>query len=116
MDKIIHQIPVKAKYFNLLKIGEKIIELRLWDHHQSKIKVGDEIIFCDSLNRADHFKASVVALHRAQTFEKLCDTIDPRHAGFAEKRELVMTMLQFYSLGRQTQLGVVGIQVKKVSA
>ena len=53
-----HTMNVKTKYYNLLKSGKKIIELRLFDEKRQKIKIGDEILFSDSSNQDDNFKAS----------------------------------------------------------
>ena len=105
---------VKTKYYNLLKSGKKIIELRLFDEKRQKIKIGDEILFSDSSNQDDSFKATVLKLHRAESFEKLCETITPEQAGFSSKEDLISVLEEFYSPVAQKKFGVVGIEIKKV--
>ncbi len=109
-----HFMTVKTKYYNLLKSGKKIIELRLYDEKRQKIKVGDKINFADTDNKDDNFTASVVNLHKAENFEKLCETIKPQNAGFSSQNELITTMEQFYSQESQKKYGVLGIEVKKI--
>ena len=109
-----HSMNVKTKYYNLLKTGIKTIELRLDDEKRQKIKTGDEILFSDSSDATDNFKAVVIALHRADSFDSLCDKISPSQAGFSSKEELIKTLGEFYTPEAQQQFGVVGIEVKKI--
>ena len=108
-----HTMNVKTKYYNLLKSGKKIIELRLFDEKRQKIKVGDEIIFSDSSNSNDNFKATVLKLHRAESFDALCQIIKPEQAGFSSKEELISVLEEFYTPSAQKKFGVVGIEIKK---
>ena len=108
-----HTMNVKTKYYNLLKSGEKTIELRLFDEKRQKIKVGDEIIFSDSSNSNDNFKATVLKLHHAENFNALCQIIKPEQAGFSSKEELISVLEEFYTPSAQKKFGVVGIEIKK---
>ena len=109
-----HTMKVQTKYYNLLKSGIKTVELRLWDEKRQQIKVGDEIIFSDLSNPADTFSAEVLALHRANSFNELCDIVPPTKAGFVTKEELLACLQEFYTLEAQKQYGVVGIEVKRI--
>ena len=109
-----HTMKVQTKYYNLLKAGIKTVELRLWDEKRQLIQVGDEITFSDLSNPDDTFVARVLALHRANSFDKLCDTVSPAQAGFATKEELIDCLREFYTPQDQTQYGVVGIEIKKI--
>jgi len=108
-----HTMKVKTKYYNLLKSGEKTIELRLFDEKRQKIKVGDEIVFSDLSDPDDSFVAIVLKLHRAKSFEALCQIIAPRQAGFSSKEELVTVLEEFYAPSDQEKFGVVGIEIRK---
>ena len=108
-----HTMNVKTKYYNLLKSGKKIIELRLFDEKRQKIKVGDEIIFSDSSNSNDNFKATVLKLHHAENFDELCQIIKPEQAGFSSKEELISVLEEFYTPSAQKKFGVVEIEIKK---
>lgn len=109
-----HKLNVKEKYYNLLKSGEKTIELRLYDDKRKMIKVGDELEFANASDADDRFMAEVIALHRAESFVALCEKIDCRQAGMADKEELITVLKEFYPEERQKAFGVVGIEVKRV--
>ena len=108
-----HTMKVQTKYYNLLKTGQKTIELRLYDEKRQLIQVGDSILFSDLSNSDDTFTATVLNLHKAKNFDKLCDKIPPLQAGFSTKEELIKTMISFYSPENQQKFGVIGIEVKK---
>jgi len=105
---------VQTKYYNLLKEGIKTIELRLWDEKRQQIQVGDTITFSDLSAPDDTFVAEVIALHRAPDFDKLCDTISPKQAGFTTNEELMDCLQEFYSPENQQKYGVVGIEIKRI--
>ena len=109
-----HTMKVQTKYYNLLKSGSKTIELRLWDEKRQKIQVGDQITFSDLSNSDDTFVAQVQALHHANSFDELCDIIQPKQAGFATKEELINCLQEFYTPESQTKYGVVGIEIKRI--
>ena len=110
---MIHTMKVQTKYYNLLKSGQKTIELRLFDEKRQKIKVEDEIIFSDLSNPNDNFKAIVSNLHRAESFDALCHIISPIQAGFFTKQDLIDVLQEFYTPEDQQKFGVIGIEIKK---
>lgn len=109
-----HKMKVQTKYYNLLKSGKKVVELRLFDEKRQKIKVGDEIIFSDLSDTNDSFVAQVINLHRAESFDKLCQIIKPEQAGFSSKEELISVLEEFYTPSAQRKFGVVGIEIQKI--
>lgn len=109
-----HKLNVQEKYYNLLKSGAKTIELRLYDEKRQAIRIGDTIEFSNLSDTTDTFKANVINLHRAESFAALCDKIDPRRAGMADKEELITVLKEFYPEERQKAYGVVGIEIKRI--
>ena len=109
-----HEMNVKTKYYNLLKSEKKVVELRLFDEKRKQIKIGDEILFSDSSNTNDSFTARVINLHRAESFDKLCQIITPAQAGFTSKEELITVLEEFYTKASQQKYGVLGIEIKKI--
>ena len=107
-----HTMKVQTKYYRLLKSGQKTIELRLFDEKRRQITVGDEITFSDLSDEDAHFKAVVLNLYRAKSFEALCQLIKPEQAGFSSKEELISVMQKFYPLPKQNEYGVLGIEVR----
>lgn len=108
-----HKLNVQERYYNLLKSGVKTIELRLFDDKRRKIKIGDSIEFSNASDAHDKFIASVINLHKADTFMDLCKSISCHSGGFATNEELVNALEAFYSLDRQKEFGVVGIEIQK---
>ncbi len=108
-----HVMGIKEKYYNMLKSGKKIIELRLLDDKRKLINIGDTIEFYNVSNENDKFQAIVTNLHKAPNFEKLCNIIEPIKAGFDNKENLLKVLEEFYSVEKQNKIGVVGIEVTK---
>lgn len=106
-----HRMSVKEKYYNLLKSGKKNIELRLFDDKRQKIKIGDYIEFSNDADIDDKFSAKVIELHKASDFKSLCSKIDIQQAGFSSQDDLLNTLEEFYSIQRQKEFGVVGIEI-----
>ena len=113
-DSKMHKISVMEKYYNMLKQGTKIIELRLFDNKRRSIKTGDVIEFSNESDINDIFRAQVVKLHLADDFAALCSEIDCKKAGFNTNQDLLKVLGEFYSLERQKKWGVVGIEIKKI--
>lgn len=105
---------VKEKYYNRLKSGQKIIELRLFDDKRKSIKIDDIIKFCNASDEDDTFQAKVIDLHKAVNFEKLCNIIEPSKAGFESKEDLLKILEEFYPIEKQNEIGVIGIEVAKI--
>lgn len=108
-----HIMSVKEKYYNMLKSGKKIIELRLFDDKRKLINIGDTIEFYNVSDENDRFQAFVTNLHKAANFEKLCHMIEPNKAGFDNKEDLLKVLEEFYPVEKQNKTGVVGIEVTK---
>ena len=99
--------------FEMIKSGEKTIELRLYDEKRQQIKVGDIIIFTNTVN-GEKMCATVKKLHRFDSFEELYKTLPLLQCGYVP--EDVNTahpsdMEQYYSAEEQKQYGVVGIEL-----
>lgn len=47
---MIHNMKLHSTPFEMIKSGKKTFELRLYDEKRQKIKVGDEIIFTNTVN------------------------------------------------------------------
>ncbi len=105
---------VQSKYYQLLKSGQKKVELRLYDEKRQAIHVGDTIVFSDLSDASDCFTAHVVHLYLAENFSALCHQILPQWAGFSSQQELLDVLEEFYSPDQQRQYGVVGIEIEKI--
>ena len=109
-----HHMKVQTKYYNLLKSGKKVVELRLFDEKRQQIKIGDEIVFSNLSDTNDSFVARVINLYRAESFDKLCQIITPAQAGFTSKEELITVLQEFYTPDSQQKYGVLDIEIQKI--
>ena len=110
---LMHKLNVKEKYYNMLKSGNKTIELRLFDEKRRKIKIGDTIEFSNNSDVDDKFTAQVINLYKASNFEELCENINCCDAGFSSNEELIDVLEEFYLKDKQREFGVIGIEIRK---
>ena len=104
---------LQASPFERIKSGAKNIELRLFDEKRQKIKMGDDIIFTNTVN-GEKICATVKKLHRFDSFEVLYQTLPLLQCGYtAEDVDTAhpSDMEQYYSAEEQKKYGVVGIEL-----
>lgn len=100
--------------FEMIKSGQKTIELRLFDEKRQQIKVGDEIIFTNTVT-GETLETSVVNLHRFDSFEELYKSLPLLQCGYTSENIEKATpadMEQYYSVEEQKEYGVLGIQIR----
>lgn len=114
---ITHNMRIKQPYFDMIRSGEKIFELRLYDDKRSKIKPGDRIIFShtDKNSITTEFSTEVLGLVRARNFDDLFAIISFVKCGFNSLKQAITTMEQFYPEDAQRKFGVVAIAIKGVN-
>ncbi len=99
--------------FEKIKSGEKTIELRLFDEKRQQIKVGDKIVFTNTAT-GETLDATVVRLHRFDSFEELYRSLPLLQCGYTEAdvdRADPSDMEHYYSAEEQKKYGVVGIEL-----
>lgn len=110
-----HKMKLRAKPFNMIRSGQKIYELRLYDEKRQLVQVNDEIEFSCLDEDETPFVVRVVALHLFNNFGELYATLPLLKCGYTQ--ETIDTaspddMNQYYSVEEQVQYGVVGIEIK----
>ena len=111
----IHNMKLHASPFNMIKSGEKTIELRLYDEKRRQICEGDVIIFTNTAT-GEKRAAEVKKLHRFDSFEALYQALPLLQCGYTA--EDIHTahpsdMELYYSADEQKKYGVVGIELQK---
>ena len=99
--------------FEMIKSGEKTIELRLFDEKRQKIRVGDRIIFTNSTN-GEKINTRVVKLHLFDSFEQLYKKLPLLKCGYTTEdinTAAPSDMEDYYSIDEQRKYGVVGIEL-----
>lgn len=114
---MIHNMRLKQPYFDMIRSGKKLFELRLYDEKRAKIKPGDIIIFShtDKNGITAEFPTEVAGLVRARNFDVLFKMILYVQCGFDSLEQAITTMEQFYPKDAQRDFGVVAIAIKGVN-
>ena len=111
--KTTHEMKLHPAPFELIKRGEKTIELRLYDEKRQTIKAGDDILFTNTVS-GEKLCATVKKLHRFDSFEELYKTLPLLQCGYTEEdidTAHPSDMEQYYSGEEQQKYGVVGIEL-----
>ena len=111
---MLHNMKLKHAPFEMIKSGQKTIELRLYDEKRQLINVGDEIVFTNTVT-GETLQTKVLKLHRFDSFADLYKSLTLLKCGYT--RENVGSaspadMEQYYSVDEQNKCGVIGIQIK----
>ena len=107
-----HNMNINNRPFEMIKNGEKAIELRLYDEKRRKIKVGDTICF---KSKTDKLIVTVKAVHIFRNFEELYAALPLDKCGYSAEELLTASpedMLEYYSKEQIEKYGVVGIEIE----
>ena len=99
--------------FEMIKSGQKTIELRLYDDKRQLINAGDEIVFTNTVTN-ETLSVLVLKLHRFDSFEELYKSLPLLKCGYTSEMlaEASHTdMEKYYSVEEQELYGVVGIEL-----
>lgn len=105
---------VRHKYFELIKSGQKDIELRAYDEKRRKMKTGDKFLLYDAENPDQSIICEILNMHVAPDFESLFKKIDIKRSGFKDMTELMDTITKFVSREELAREQVVGMEIKRV--
>ena len=108
-----HSMNLKPVPFELIKSGEKTIELRLWDEKRRLIAPGDRICFTNTAT-GETLTKTVAKLHRFDSFEELYRALPLLQCGYTQTDVHTASpgdMAQYYSAEQQRRYGVVGIEL-----
>jgi ASC-1-like (ASCH) protein len=109
-----HNMKLKPAPFEMIKNGQKTIELRLYDEKRQLINVGDEIVFTNTAT-AETLQTKVLKLHRFDSFAELYESLPLLKCGYTSETVGSATpadMEQYYSVDEQNKYGVLGIEIK----
>ena len=109
----VHHMKLDPEPYEMIKSGEKTIELRLYDEKRRKIRPGDEIVFTNNAT-GETIRTQVIKLHCFSSFEELYRTLPLLKCGYT-KDDISLArpsdMEQYYSADDQARYGVVGIEL-----
>lgn len=116
-DNMKHFMKLHNSPFEMIKSGEKTIELRLNDEKRQLIKKGDIIEFENTSDQTKKLLVEVLEIYKFPSFEELYKNLPLDKCGYS-KEELTNAhysdMESYYSKEKQKQYGVLGILVKVI--
>ena len=103
-----------AQFFDQVKSGKKIYEVRLYDEKRQKIGIGDNIIFKKQPELIDGVVVRVVDVKRFDTFEQMAMTLSLSSIGFDNKNasQVARVYRSFYSKEEEKKYGVVAFNIE----
>ncbi len=111
---MVHNMKLREKYFNMIKDGKKIYEIRLNDEKRQLINVGDIIVFRKETNLDEKVDTVVKDLIYFNSFKEMAKTLPIEKVGFINKNveEVVDAYYEFYTVEDEVKYGVIAIKVK----
>ena len=102
---------LQRAYYDMIKLGDKDIELRLYDEKRRKMRNNDIVLIYNAQNPSDYMKCKIVRLHIAKSFADLSAKISMFRTGFATLNSLMNAVSKFYSEDLESKYGIVGIEL-----
>ena len=111
---MIHEMKLQQIYFDKIKNGEKIYEIRLNDEKRQLIKIQDKILFKKEPLLQDSIIAHVKDLIHFSSFEQMINTLEPSKVGFENQSisEIIDIYHEFYSIENELNYGVLAIKIQ----
>ena len=109
-----HRMKLHPGPFAKIKDGSKTIELRLYDEKRKRISISDTIRFVNTADVADAVVVLVRNLFIFDSFDELYKHLPLMECGYTEEDINTASpddMEMYYSKKKQSQYGVVGIQI-----
>jgi len=109
-----HTMKLREIYFNKIRDGEKIYEIRLNDEKRKLIQVGDEITFLKEPELTDKITTLVDDLIIFNSFKEMTDSLNLSQIGFdnLDNESVINIYHQFYTPEDEKKFGVLAIKVK----
>lgn len=109
-----HFIHLDNGPYEMIKKGQKIIEMRLYDEKRQKIKKDDLIEF-ENRDTLEKLSARVINLHLFKSFDELYKAFDKKVLGYGEDEDADPNdMGKYYDSKDIEKYGVVGIEIELV--
>lgn len=103
---------LRPEYYEMVKSGEKDIELRLYDEKRRRMQNGDLVLIYNAKNPVEYLRTRIVRMHIARSFADLSAKISMSRTGFASLNSLMAAIAQFYDPDVESKYGIVGIEIE----
>lgn len=107
---------IQEDFFEQVKSGKKVYEVRVYDEDMQKIVIGDTIIFKKMPNLIDGVVTKVVDVKKFDTFEQMAQTLSLSSVGFDKKNASQVSRFyrSLYSKEDEKKYGVIAIKIEKI--
>lgn len=107
---------LREEFFDKMKAGQMIYEVRLYDEKRQKICVGDTIIFKKMPDLIDGVVTKVMDVKRFETFEQMAQTLSIESLGFDKKNASQVSRFyrSIYGKEDEKKYGVVVFKLEKL--
>ena len=109
-----HYMNLCPEPFEMIRSGEKTIELRLNDEKRKAISVGDTIVFTNTQDNSRQISTTVTALHKFKNFAELYSNLPLLKCGYTEEdidSAKPEDMNVYYSKELEEKYGALGIEL-----
>ena len=110
-----HKMNLNDRPFEMIRSGQKTIELRLYDEKRREIAAGDIIEFTHAADETQKLKVRVKALHIFKDFAELYAALPIDKCGYTKENIVFASpddMLEYYPKEKQAKYGAVGIELE----
>lgn len=109
---MIHKMKLQNKPFQMIKLGIKTIEMRLYDEKRKNILVGDGIQFTN-IDTEEQILVEVLSLNIFNDFEEVYNNYRKEELGYKrEETANYLDMEKYYNEEEIRKYGVVAIEIK----
>ena len=107
---------LRPEFFEQVRSGKKIYEIRLNDEKRQKIIVGDTIIFKKEPELLDGVIVKVVDIKRFESFEQMAQTLSLASVGFEGKNASYVSRFynKIYPKADEKHYGVVAFKIELI--
>ncbi len=116
-DQIVHYMTIKPEYFESVKNGDKIYEVRTNDSRRQKMQVGEYIQIFREPELEEFVLVEIKNKILFKNFTELYDSMPKKQVGFEGKNteDIVGSLRRFYTVEQEELNGVVAIEIKVVN-
>ena len=110
---MLHYMKLQNDPFEKIKLGKKILEVRLFDEKRRNIKIWDDIVFVNVENN-DQIFVKVVDLMKYESFHDLLNDFNIQNFGYEknyDKNLYLYYLYSFYSLEDENKYWVLWIKI-----
>lgn len=118
LNKNIHKMHLNKGPFEMIKSGQKKIEIRLNDEKRRKVKIGDTIIFSKLPDCKEKIEVKVTGLLHYASFRELYEDIPFQLIGRENKSLdwMLQGIYKIYDKEREEKYGALGIRIERIKA